>query len=78
MRSIRSQPKLVIMEKTRDSETAGISVLDSIAPMDDDVSLGTLERNAAVQLDVLSIYLDADGLCHDRDIKRVYKLKELL
>ena len=78
MRSIRSQPKLVIMEKTRDSETAGISVLDSIALMDDDVSLGTPERSAAVQLDVLSIYLDADGLCHDRDIKRVYKLKELL
>ena len=42
------------MEKTRDSETAGISVLDSIAPMDDDVSLGIPERSAAVQLDVLS------------------------
>ena len=44
-----SQPKLVIMKKTGDSETAGISVLDSIAPMDDDISLRTPERSAAVQ-----------------------------
>ena len=51
MRSIRSQPKLVIMEKTGDSETTGMSVLDSIAPMDDDLrrtecssSVGCLER----------------------------------
>ena len=66
------------MEKTRDSETTGISVLDSIVPMDDDVSLRTPERSAAVQLDVLSIYLDADGLCHDQVIMRVYRLKELL
>ena len=49
MRSIRSQPKLVIVEKTGDSETAGILVLDSIASMDDDVSLETPERSAAVQ-----------------------------
>ena len=66
------------MEKTRDCETAGISVLDSIAPMDDDVSLGTPEWSAAVQMDVLCTYLDVDGLCHDRVIKRVYKRKELL
>ena len=65
------------MEKTRDSETAGISVLDSIALMDDDVSLGTPERSAAVQLDVLSIYLDADGLCHDRVIKNLSELVSL-
>ena len=49
MRSIRSQPKLVIMEKTGDSETTGISVLDSKAPMDDDVCLRKPERGAAVQ-----------------------------
>ena len=49
MRSIRSQPKLVIMEKTGDSETTGILVLDSIAPMDDDLCLRTPERSAAVQ-----------------------------
>ena len=66
------------MEKIRDSVTAGISVLHSIAPMDDDVSLGTQERSAAVQLEVLSVYFDTDGLCHDQVIKRVYKLKELL
>ena len=47
MRSIRSQPKLVIMEKTGDSETAGILVLDSLASMDDDVSLGTPARSTA-------------------------------
>ena len=47
MRSIRSQPKLVIMEKTGDSEIAGILVLDSIASMDDDVSLGAPERSTA-------------------------------
>ena len=76
MRSIRSQPKLVIM-KSGDSETTGILVLDSLASMDDDVSLGTPERSGAVQKDVLSIYLDADGLCHDRVIMRVYKLKEI-
>ena len=47
----RSQPKLVIMEKTGDSETTRISVLDSIAPMDDDLkrtecssSVGWLEH----------------------------------
>ena len=65
------------MEKTIDSETTGILVLDSLASMDDDVSLGTPERSAAIHQDVLSTYLDADGLCHDRVIKRVYKLKEL-
>ena len=37
------------MEKTGDSETTGISVLDSIAPMDDDLCLRTPERCAAVQ-----------------------------
>ena len=77
-RSIRLQPELVIMKKTRDCETAGISVLDSIVPMDDDPCLGTPERSAAVQLDVLRVYLDADGLCHDRVFKRVYKLKKLI
>ena len=66
------------MEKTRDSETSGILVLDSIAPMDDDVSLGTPERSAAVQLDVLSVYFDADSLCYDQVIKRAYRLKELI
>ena len=66
------------MKKTGDSETTGISTLNSIAPMDDDLCLKTPERSAAVQQDVLGTYLDADGLCHDRDIKRVYKLKELL
>ena len=78
MRSIRSQPKLVIMEKTGDSEIAGILVLDSIASMDDDVSLKTPERRGAVQSDVLGTYFDTDGLCHDRVFKRVYKLKELI
>ena len=66
------------MEKTRDSETTGITVLDSKASIDDDVGLGTPEWSAAVHQDVLSTYLYADGLCHDRVIKRVYKLKELL
>ena len=66
------------MEKTRDCETAGISVLDSIAPMDDDPCLGTPERSAAVQKDVLSVYFDADSLCYDQVIKRAYKRKELI
>ena len=48
MRSIRSQPKLVIMEKTGNSETTGISVLNSIAPMDVDPCLRTPERSTAV------------------------------
>ena len=49
MRSFRSQPKLVIMEKTRDSETTGILVLDSLASIDDDQCLRTPERSSAVQ-----------------------------
>ena len=59
------------MEKTRDSETTGISVLDSIAPMDDDLCLRKPERSAAAQLDVLSTYLDVDGLCSDQVTKRL-------
>ena len=55
------------MEKTGHSETTGILVLDSLALIDDVPCLRIPERSAAVQLDVLSIYLDADGLCHDRD-----------
>ena len=78
MRSFRSQPKLVILEKTGDSETTGILVLDSLASMDDDRRLGTPERSGAVQKDVLSVYFDADSLCYDQVIKRAYKLKELL
>ena len=66
------------MEKTGDSETTGILVLDSTALMDDDPCLWTPERSAAVQQDVVGIYFDTDGLCHDRVFKRVYKLKELL
>ena len=49
MRSIRSQPKLVKMEKTGNSETTGISALNSIAQMDVDPCLRTPERSAAVQ-----------------------------
>ena len=66
------------MEKTGDSKTTEILVLDSIAPMDDDPCLRTPERSAAVQEDVLGTYFDTDGLCHDRVFKRVYKLKELI
>jgi hypothetical protein len=43
--------------------------------MDDDVSLGTPERSAAVQVEVLSVYFDTDGLCYDQVTMREAKLK---
>ena len=48
-RHLHEVSKLVIMERIGDSETTGISVLDSKAPMDHDVCLRTPERGAAVQ-----------------------------
>jgi hypothetical protein len=45
--------------------------------MDVGLCLGTPERSAVVQWDVLSTYFDVYGLCHDQGIKREAKLKEL-